>query len=115
MLVNRDEFPMMAGQPAFLGMQPPQDVAQAKQDEDGLMVRFMSSHLAHHFSQCTIDTSAGRLATQPRAGITDIKLNTWQAHVCSIIHRGRLPWRCVHSEFQQYHDAGRLGGRCGAS
>lgn len=42
MLVNRDEFPMMAGQP-FLGMQPAPEVAQPKQtDEDGLMVRFVS-------------------------------------------------------------------------
>lgn len=40
MLVNRDEFPMMAGQPPLMGMQPPPEVGQPKQgEEDGLMVR----------------------------------------------------------------------------
>lgn len=40
MLVNRDEFPMMAGQPPLMSMQPPPEVGQPKQgEEDGLMVR----------------------------------------------------------------------------
>lgn len=45
MLVNRDEFPMMGGQPPFLGMQPAPEVAQPKPaDEDGLMVCIMALH-----------------------------------------------------------------------